>query len=592
MASDIVASDMMASDVVAVDRKRSGIQGRYRSLLFIGTTLLIAVMSGLFVAGAGNMLLWLISPFVVLIPLGLYLAKEPDASIYSYEKSQDHQPQHWRSAVFWFGVSSSVALCWLAAHHQPLPGLDLQGAALVTVLFALLCIALTWAVLRLPLLSFPLMFTGVTFLFTCSPLILYQTEGYDAFQYWRLVDERSILLGLPVVMLAFAAFLVGALASPVADDAPTSQPQGGRLDGSYADTLRIIGFYLYLFAMLLLIVASLRGSALGLAYEGGYRELADTRKSGEMSRLVVASISWFIPWSLLILTATSRTRRMYVQTVLLAIPAIVLMLLGGARAAPLGAMLLVASGGYLLGYGANWKQSVAVLALVALLIPTMMNLRNIPIREWTPELLWQAVTNRIENTRSYEEPLFDALLVSNSTSYQTLMGTILYVPDREPYRYGMDYLRAIVVAMPFGSTIFSTIGIDLSAEEPSNWLKERLSPTSWAGLGYLQMAEAYLQFGAYGVVLLYLVLGYTVTGLWRRMERGRLEARFFALILLLMMALLIWVRNESVALTRPLVWGVLLIYVLPALLEKQRARRTAQRLLTRAPQDRPILPTF
>ncbi len=58
---------------------------------------------------------------------------------------------------------------------------------------------------RLPLLSFPSLFLAVTFLFTCSPLILYLLKGSDAFLFWEIVDTQGILKGMPVVMLAFSS---------------------------------------------------------------------------------------------------------------------------------------------------------------------------------------------------------------------------------------------------------------------------------------------------------------------------------------------------------------------------------------------------
>jgi hypothetical protein len=255
------------------------------------------------------------------------------------------------------------------------------------------------------------------------------------------------------------------------------------------------------------------------------------------------------------------------------------MLMAGARAAPLGAILLMASGGHLLGYSIGWKRSLAVALLVTLLVPTMVNLRSVPIREWSTDVVVRAVTNQLEDSRFYNASLVMGLLVSTSTSYQTLAGTMLFVPEVEPYRFGIDYLRAIGAAVPFGHVLFSKLGVELDEGEQSDWLKSRISPTSWAGLGYLQVAEAYFQFGAFGVVGLYLLLGVVVTLLWRRMEEGSHDPRGFALILLLMMSLLIWARNESISLTRPLVWGWLLVYLLPALIDISRTRDTAHDLL-------------
>ena len=92
-------------------------------------------------------------------------------------------------------------------------------------------IAIVLYVQRLHLLSFPSLFLGVTFLFTCSPLILYELQGTNAFRLWEWVDTPSVLVAMPVVMLAFSSFHGG-----------TSYETGTGLAADVAGAIYITGY--------------------------------------------------------------------------------------------------------------------------------------------------------------------------------------------------------------------------------------------------------------------------------------------------------------------------------------------------------------
>jgi len=437
-----------------------------------------------------------------------------------------------------------------------------------------------------------MLFLGVTFLFTLSPLILYRLEGFDAFKYWHVVDIESVMQAMPLVMLAFSSFLVGALFSAITTNSKGYPKNAGRIIHTHSDTLRKVGILLYLLSVSIVVVLSLRGGALSLAYQGGYRGFAGTRKAGDMPRIVTASLSWFLPWSLLILTATSQNRRAYVRTLLMALPACGLMFLSGDRAAPLALILLLASGSYLLGFPIDWKRTLIVIALVALLVPTIVNLRGIPIREWSVDVVFKAVTNQVEGKRYDQDPL-SATLTSTSTSYQTLMGTVMFVPVTDSYRYGLDYVIAMASAIPFAGTLFSLLGIDLSQDDPSNWVKSRLNPDALAGTGYLQVAEAYLEFGPFGVICLYAILGAALTRLWWYLQLGDLDSRKLVFALISMIGVLTWVRNDAGVFMRTLLYGWMIAYGIPA--AAGALRRLGVRLESRqrlAPRHRPIIRWF
>jgi hypothetical protein len=187
-----------------------------------------------------------------------------------------------------------------------------------------------------------------------------------------------------------------------------------------------------------------------------------------------------------------------------------------------------------------------------------------------------AATNQVENTNTYREDFLGGFLITTSGSYQTLMATVKVVPQEETYHYGSDYLSSLVVALPFRSVLLGPLDVDIRSVPPSQWVLSYLSPGRTAGPGYLQMAEAYLQFGAIGVIFLYLLMGWGLTRLWRFVSSKTWDVRTIAFSLIVMSETLIWVRNSSALVVRAFTWGWLLVYVVPALVRGWSSRSYAR----------------
>jgi hypothetical protein len=478
-----------------------------------------------------------------------------------------------RMALAGLAIVATVGLGVLVLTHRPLPVGDLQSSALATVVFCLLVIVLVLYVQRVPVLSFPSLLLVVTFLFTCGPLLLYQFQGQDAFRDWEWVDVRSILVAMPVIALAYSAYLLGAMLTRTPD------PNGEdsvviRHDHVDRDerVLRHLGYALYAGAALIIAVASLSGGALAFAIEGGYHAYHGAKRAGEISQLAGVSLSRLLPWSLLILTATSNDRRSRRMVVLLAIPAVAIMLGLGDRSGPLAAVIMIACGLYLRGSRINWGRFLSVALLVAFLMPLILNLRTVPISQWSGNVLEMAATNQVEGTNTYREGLLEGPLITTSASYQTLMATVKAVPQQETYHYGSDYLSSLVVALPFRSILLAPLNVGIRDVPPSQWVLDYLHPGRTAGPGYLQVAEAYLQFGAIGVVFIYALMGWGLTRLWRFVSAKTWDVRTIAFSLIVMSETLIWVRNSSALAVRAVTWGWLLVYVVPALFRGRTSR--------------------
>ena len=487
-----------------------------------------------------------------------------------------------RMAVACLAIVSTIGLGMLVLTHEPLPIGDLRSSALATVLFCLLVIVLVLYVQHLPLLSFPSLLLVVTFMFTCSPLLLYQFQGAEAFRDWEWIDLRSTLVGMPVVALAFSSFLLGAMLmrSPVPGRGAAHVERHDHVDADQL-VLRRLGYALYGLAMVLIAAASLTGGALTFAIEGGYHAFHGAKRAGEISQLAGVSLSRLLPWSLLILTATSNDRRSRLLVVLLAIPALAIMLGIGDRSGPLAAIIVIACGLVLRGCRISWGRTLAVAVLIAFLMPLILNLRTVPVSEWSGNVFEMAATNQVEATNTYGEGFLGGFLITTAGSYQTLMATVKVVPQEESFHYGSDYLSSLVVSIPFRSVLLKTLDVDPRTFPPSQWVLSYLAPGRTAGPGYLQVAEAYLQFGAAGVIALYVLMGWGLTRLWRYVSSKTWDARTIAFSLIVMSETLVWVRNSSALLVRALAWGWVLVYLVPALFRALPARAFA-------PSDRSV----
>lgn len=64
----------------------------------------------------------------------------------------------------------------------------------------------------------------------------------------------------------------------------------------------------------------------------------------------------------------------------------------------------------------------------------------------------------------------------------------------EDYRWGIDYLLSILSAIPFNSGM---------APSNSQWVKEYIAPNTVAGIGFLAIAESYLNFSWIGIIVVF-----------------------------------------------------------------------------------------
>ena len=230
---------------------------------------------------------------------------------------------------------------------------------------------------------------------------------------------KSLSSARPIVMLAFSSFLVGSMlvrapkGGEAARGASFDEPPEPRVRA-----LRNFAIALYAVSALLIIGFTLSGSALTYAFEGGHQGFHAAKRVGQLSQLVGVSMARFLPWSLLIMAATSRDRRSRIAVAVLAVPFIIVMFSTGDRGNALAAMVTIASGLYLVGARIGLQRTLVLVAVIVFLIPTVLNLRRVPISQWTPQSFTAAATNEINGTPAYGQTLVGGFLVSMSSSFQ------------------------------------------------------------------------------------------------------------------------------------------------------------------------------
>lgn len=149
-----------------------------------------------------------------------------------------------------------------------------------------------------------------------------------------------------------------------------------------------------------------------------------------------------------------------------------------------------------------------------------------------------------------------------------------WVPKEEPHLYGWTYVRAVEEAIPnIGATKSKS---PREIVRHGSWSAEKLagflSPADWyiyrtnrykfdhgGGSGFSSVAEAYLNFGVAGIVLVFLMIGYLLS----RLDHVRL---YEYPMLLTMVTVIIWplmktVRNDFGSFVKPvslILWTLLI----------------------------------
>lgn len=359
-------------------------------------------------------------------------------------------------------------------------------------------------------------------------------------------------------------------------------------------------------------LVSMHCGALGAAVRAAQRE-APTMLEGELRRKKVAlqSVGWFLLTMSIVPTTMglrqslelvlskgyfalyqreAATGLMAGPTVVASffIPASIFLLAGGAGRSwgtvP-SVFLLAAYSGTMLFFGARypalapviayayvWHRVVrplprgAVLAgaifLLGGIIPITANIRNLAGAD---RLSISAIA---DGFLSLENPLIAGVSETGGT-LRTIAYTIDLVPAQRRYDLGVEYLYALLTVMP---NFFWDLHPTLARGVAADWLARTVDPVMAAlggGLGYSFLAEAYLNFGLWGVWLVPFVVGF-LYGAFVVQSLSSEDPMRHAVVGSYAPFFLFYARAGSVSVVRPLFWYTLLPLLLALWLERTR----------------------
>ena len=459
-----------------------------------------------------------------------------------------------------YAIPTLVCL-YFAMMAEGLPVEDLETACLIAGIYCLVTVGLTLWAGGHSVFSFPGAFLGISCLYMLGLILVYPFQGDDAMATWYRVDESGLKRGIPLVMIAFSCFLFGSFAAVRRHGGDAHEAESFTSE-THIQSTRLLGSSLYGIGIVTIGAFTVMGGGLRFVFEGGYFYLSEMQYQEGGAALLWGSLAWFLPWGMLTLAATFRRKQDLGWLILAALPINLIFLLTGDRGGLLVMDILLLIRAQLFGFRMSWWRTALAMGLIIVAVPTLMVLRQTPTREWSPAVFVEALTLKPTQTRAFSADPVSATLIEGGTSYKVLMGTVELVPSESDYHYGLDYLTSLATVVPFFSRVFPDF-----VPHNGGWVKEYVDhPQSIAGVGFLQVAEAYLQFGPIGVAVFFWLAGYGVTRLWIHCRTRVLSANQLAYTLIVMNAVLLWIRNEFHTAVRPIVWCFLLLIVLPRLL--------------------------
>lgn len=267
-----------------------------------------------------------------------------------------------------------------------------------------------------------------------------------------------------------------------------------------------------------LLCASVVFLVLGIAQVGNplqYARMDFFHGVGDMRGLSVFMMT-FPSAATLMLIGAHEPRRMIIGS-LLSICAFLLFMLSGYRSAALFPLLAGVVVWRRVGRRVPWWLAVAGLSGVLIAIPAMSILRATGPYS---DMSWSSVRDSFEQS-DVRQAFFEM-----GSTIAIVSETMKLVPEKDPYRYGMSYVRALREAVPnilpqlrsWARGDLLSQGVmgrdDLGKLPPSDWITFRLEPLkfhSGEGLGFSAVGEAYLNFGVPGIILVFTLFGWIIS---------------------------------------------------------------------------------
>ena len=366
-----------------------------------------------------------------------------------------------------------------------------------------------------------------------------------------------------LVGVGMATLHLGVLISAIRKRPRGAEELGGSEGQDGTKDLRWVGLFLLTISIVPMTMIMWR--AVVLVLQGGYFALYQQEAGIGLMAGPQVLASFFVPASLFVLAANRGSRRWVIASGLLILVVSAMAMFMGARYVAVAPLIAYAwvwhrcrrrlSGTVLVGIGA---------AVLLVILPLVGSVRNVAGTERS------SVAFLVDAYFSLENPSIAAISEMGGT-LKILAHTVELVPWVRPFEYGAEYLYAALTVFP---NIFWDVHPSVARGTASDWLIRTVNPVAAAsggGLGFSFVAEAFLNFGFSGVLIVPFFMGllygrFVAWGSWTS------DPAKIATLASYLSFFLVYARSDSTSVVRPLIWYTFLPYVLILCLRYYRRR--------------------
>ena len=418
--------------------------------------------------------------------------------------------------------------------------LSLKIATLCILLVFTASVVYNFFILRIPLLSHPQVYLAVTFLFTSGCLFIFLFGSEVAFDKFKWFSEEFLIKSVEIVIIAILSFQFGLHLSLYKTNKSKDTHQEKSI---HATPVFSIAFMLILLSFFVFVL--IYPSFLFRTFQYGYMDYVFYQQENDV-RIPTTLLNWLLPLCSMMLALSARTALQRKTAYFVGFTLCFIFLFTGDRG---GCFSFLLSFLLAMRIKLNSLQVVALALSILFVIPLLFEFRQL---------------NEVQVLNPMEKALQET-----GSSLQVLMGTVMLVPESEEFMYGESYVSAI-------ETVIPNLGAWKRSDEVttlSKWIQLHMNP-SGSGLGYLQIAEAYAQFGIAGVYFVFILFG-IVIGNWHiAMSDAHSHMYLSIWRSYSFYILLIWIRNHAMVSVRPIIWSYLLLMFIKLFIDLFWKRKT------------------
>ncbi len=301
-------------------------------------------------------------------------------------------------------------------------------------------------------------------------------------------------------------------------------------------------------------------NVIGKGYIGAYNTLAVSL--GQIGTLIAMISNFFIPALIcLFVVYRNHKRKKNFILIILLIDVIKTLYIGGRSGAVMVLLVIVLMYHYCVKRFKFWQSFiVGILGYVGMAVLNAIAVVRVESNK-SISMVLEVIGGSFAN-------VFGEFFGELGWSMSSLMHTMEFVPSIQSFRYGKSYLYGLTAAIPnvgiwqvHPAKIHSNLG---------DWLQNMLDIDY--GPGYTAIAEFYINFGWYGV-LVAIIVGYIVARILGSLNKDSISTNPLSAVMVFLVMLLLlkpMVRSSFSAVVRSLVYNVCVYYVFIKMIYIQR----------------------